>query len=129
MLPPSDVSSRVGAGNEGPLDPNDLPALHVPFLRLRGHLCTLLSLGLEAVARTAPEVTFVHDYPGTVQTTLVSRIEGVRGVLLRAYVWLLGRWICVPIEKSGERHLYLATSAKYSAREREERCSATWGGR
>ena len=55
----------------------------------------------------------MHDYPGTVQTTLMGRIEGVRGVLLRAYVWLLGRWICVPIEESGERHLYLATSAKY----------------
>ena len=61
----------------------------------------------------APELSFVHDYPGTVNTTLLSRFEGLRGMLLRTYVYFLGRWICVPIEESGERHLYLATSARY----------------
>jgi len=102
-----------GGGHEGPLDPTDFPALRVPRHELRGHLITLISLGLEAVARTAPEVSFVHDYPGTVNTTLFSRMKGVPGALMRAYVCLLGPWVCVPIEESGERHLYLATSAMF----------------
>ena len=55
----------------------------------------------------------MHDFPGAVKTSLFDRIEGILGVVMRAYIYLLGRWICVPIEESGERHLYLATSARY----------------
>ena len=100
-------------GDEGPLDSSDFPARHVPLFSLRGHLSTLISLGLETVARMAPDVSFVHDYPGTVDTSLPSRMEGLMGVVIRAYIRLMGHWICVPIQESGERHLYLATSAKY----------------
>jgi hypothetical protein len=102
-----------GGGNEGPLDLTDFPALRVPKSVLRGHLITLITLGLEAVSRTAPDVSFVHDYPGTVNTTLFRRMKGLVGVLMRAYVWLLGPWICVPVEECGERHVYLSTSARY----------------
>ena len=67
------------------------------------------------MAKTAPNVSFVHDYPGTVNTALITRMEGVRGVIIRAYVFFLGWWVCVPIKESGERHLYLATSARFPA--------------
>jgi hypothetical protein len=104
----------VGGGTlEGPIDPTDFPALRVPLLQIRKHLTTLITLGLEAVARTAPEISFVHDYPGTVNTPLMNHATGVHGVLVRAYIRLLGRWICVPIEESGERHLFLITSARF----------------
>ncbi|KAK9241715.1 hypothetical protein V1506DRAFT_574791 [Lipomyces tetrasporus] len=105
----------AGGGNEGPLDHTDFPALRVPLAALRGHLCSLVTLGLEAVARTAPDVSFVHDYPGTVRTTLLSRMKGLRGVVIRTYAFVLGWWVCVPLEESGERHLYLATSARFPA--------------
>ena len=101
------------SGHEGPIDSSDFPARRVPLLSIRGHLSTLISLGLEGVAKTAPTVSFVHDYPGTVDTPLSGRLQGWKGVLLRVYIRLLGRWICVPIQESGERHLYLTTSAKY----------------
>lgn len=117
LLQRASVLRRVvtvgGGGLEGPLDPSDLPALSVPWHALRGHLSTLLSLGLEAVAKTAPDVSFVHDYPGTVDTPLASHMKGMIGVIIRTYIRLLGRWVCVPIEECGERHLYLATSARY----------------
>jgi hypothetical protein len=107
------IVTVAGGGHEGPLDPTDFPALRVPLLDLRGHLSTLISLGLEAVARTAPEVSFVHDYPGTVNTPLSSRMKNVPQAPIRrvdAYV---------PVEESGERHLYLATSARFpSVRDR-----------
>ena len=112
------VVTVAGGGLEGPLDASDFPALHVPLYAVRAHLCSLISLGLEAVAKMAPEVSFVHDYPGTVDTGLSNHITGPKGVIilrmmLRAYIYFLGRWVCVPIEESGERHLYLATSARY----------------
>lgn len=55
----------------------------------------------------------MHDYPGTVNTSLTGRVEGVLGILLRTYIYVAGYWICVPIEECGERHLYLATSARF----------------
>ena len=55
----------------------------------------------------------MHDDPGTVKTPLLDRVEGVIGVFMRAFVYLAGYWICVPLEECGERQLYLATSARY----------------
>lgn len=103
----------AGGGLEGHLDTTDFPALRISLFAIRGHLCSLISLGLEATARTAPEVSFVHDFPGAVNTALFTRMQGLRGVMIRLYVTLLGRWVCVPIEESGERHLYFATSARF----------------
>ena len=104
----------VGKGGfEGQLDPSDFPASRVPLRAIRGHICTLVSLGLDSVAKTAPEVSFIHDDPGAVKTSLLDRMEGVVGVLMRAYINIAGYWICVPIEECGERQVYLATSARY----------------
>ena len=55
----------------------------------------------------------MHDYPGTVNTPLLSHVEGVMGVLVRAIVYIVGYWRFVPIEECGERQLYLATSGRY----------------
>ncbi|KAK7755841.1 hypothetical protein SLS62_002127 [Diatrype stigma] len=92
-----------GGGYEGAIDTTDFQALRVPLPELRSHLITLITLGLEAVARTAPEVSIVHDYPGTVKTPLLKDLSEE---MLRDTVF-------VPLEECGERHVYLATSAKY----------------
>lgn len=105
----------AAGGREGPLDLTDFPAIRVPLLAVRTHLSTLITLGLEAVARSAPDVAFVHSGPGTVRTKLLTRMQGLPGMLNWAYITLLGRWVCVPIEECGERHMYLATSARYPA--------------
>ncbi len=55
----------------------------------------------------------MHDFPGAVNTSLFDRMEGIVGVVMRAYIYLLGRWICVLIEECGERHLYFATGARF----------------
>ena len=104
----------VGKGGfEGQLDPSDFPASRVPLRAFRGHICTLVTLGLESVAKTAPEISFIHDDPGAVKTSLLDRMEGLVGVLMRVYISVVGYWICVPIEECGQRQLYLATSARY----------------
>ena len=50
---------------------------------------------------------FVHDYPGTVETPLLDHMpeEQMRNLIF------------VPLEESGERHCYLATSARFPAKE------------
>ena len=55
----------------------------------------------------------MHDFPGAVNTSLFDRMEGILGVLMRAFIYIVGYWICVPIEECGERQLYLATSARF----------------
>ena len=107
------VVTIAKGGSEGQLDSTDFQARRVPLRAIRGHLCTLISLGLESVARTAPDVSFVHADPGAVKTALFDRVEGLLGVLIRAVIFVVGYWAFVPIEECGERQLYLATSARY----------------
>ena len=47
------------------------------------------------------------------KTQLFERVEGIIGVLMRAFIFFFGYWVFVPIEECGERQLYLATSARY----------------
>ncbi|MCJ1292055.1 hypothetical protein MMC34_003605 [Xylographa carneopallida] len=98
-----------GGGKEGLLDATDFPALRVPFPQLRGHLTTLITLGLEAVAKTATDVSFIHDYPGTVNTGLYRDMDAPP----------FDTSLTVPIQECGERHLYLATSAQFPSGEGE----------
>jgi len=67
-----------------------------------------VTLGLEAVAKTEPDVAFIHNYPGTVETGLWRGTDGPPGGLANA----TNR---VPIDECGERQLYLATSARFPA--------------
>ena len=96
-----------GGSKEGALDATDFPALRVPLPLLKGHLTSLITLGLETIAKTAPEVSFIHDYPGTVITGLYRNMDEPPFDVASS----------VPIDESGERHLYLATSARFPPRE------------
>jgi hypothetical protein len=87
---------------------------------MKGHLETLITLALEGVARTAPEVSFIHNSPGAVNTQLFNRIPGVVGWAVRAYLWVVGWWVLLPIEECGERHLFLVTSARFPAAKESE---------
>ncbi|KAI1365592.1 NAD(P)-binding protein [Xylaria arbuscula] len=92
-----------GGSHEAELDTNDFPALKIPVEKFRGHLTSLVTLGLEGVAQAVPDVSFIHDYPGTVKTKL---LDGFPEEVLKTFQY-------VPIEECGERHLFLATSAKF----------------
>ncbi|VUC30452.1 unnamed protein product [Clonostachys rosea] len=92
-----------GGGHEGNLDPNDFQALRVPVPDLREYLTTLVTLGLEKVARDAPEVSIVHNYPGTVKTPL---LDAIPDEVQKTFTFL-------PLEECGERQVFMATSAKY----------------
>ncbi|KZZ92804.1 NAD(P)-binding domain protein [Moelleriella libera RCEF 2490] len=111
------VVSVMAGTKEGPLDPRDIPGRHVRPWRARGHLCTMTTLTLEDFARQAPAVSFVHSYPGFVDTPLAGSMRGVVGALMRAVFFVTG--LVRPhsyIEECGERHVYLATGARFPPR-------------
>jgi hypothetical protein len=114
-----------GGGYEGKLDKSDYPALHVPLSAIKGHLETLITLALEGVAKTAPEVTFIHNAPGAVNTQLFNRISGIVGWAMRAYLWVVGWWVWLPIEECGERHCYLVTSGRFPPAKGGSECGAS----
>ena len=45
----------------------------------------------------------------------MDRMGGWQGVLMRAGVFVVGYWKGVPVEECGERHLFLATSARFKS--------------
>ena len=92
-----------GGGFEGSIDREDFQGLKVPMENLKEHLTTLVSLGLESIAKTAPEISFVHDYPGTVKTPLLDHMPEEMMKTLQF----------IPLEECGERQVYLATSSRY----------------
>lgn len=83
--------------------------------RHRGARSAAETLLLEELALRAPEVSFVHSYPGPVQSG-IARGPGVGMAVFRALYAVFGSWVCVPTEESGERHLFLGTSARYPGR-------------
>lgn len=105
----------AGGTKEGTFYPSDIQALNVPLHAIRGHLTTLITLGHEALAARAPSVSFIQVFPGTVKTALFDRMEGVLGFVLRCWVNLAGSWLLVPVQESGERNVFLSTSAAFPA--------------
>lgn len=110
------VVSVLVAGKEGPIYPDDFQARKLSILKARAQIVSMTDLALEALAQRAPEVSFIHDFPATVKTGLGKDVSSVIVTIVRTVVFLFGWLFCIPIKESGERHLFLATSAKYPAR-------------
>ena len=94
----------------------------------RDQVSSLLTLSLEAVARQAPSVGFVHDCPGVVNTPGLNSFPGIMGSVSRVVIRLLGTTFCIPNVESGERHLFLATSAMYAPAEKVANGDGDGGG-
>ncbi|KAA6411177.1 MAG: Short-chain dehydrogenase reductase SDR [Lasallia pustulata] len=109
------VVSVFAAGKEGPVDTSDFQGWKVPILSQRGQASSLVTLSLEALAKKAPDVSFIHDFPGPVKTNLVRGGEGAAIYVLNVVFKVIGPLVNTPIQESGERHLFLATSARYPA--------------
>jgi hypothetical protein len=103
----------LAGGKEGAIHPEDFQSRKLSLLAGRGHLVSMTDLALEALAQRAPEVSFIHDYPGAVKTGLGKDVNSILVPILGALMFLFGWLFCIPIQESGERHLFLATSAKY----------------
>ncbi|KAJ4485849.1 hypothetical protein J3R30DRAFT_3442463 [Lentinula aciculospora] len=119
--------SVAGGCDEGIIHADDLAALKISFGAIRGHLSSLNTLTLEALAANAEtqtansdsfhgnKISFIHANPGIVRTPVQDRMMGVFGVFARVLMWvkkIMGE--AIGIEESGERHLYLLTTARFT---------------
>ncbi|PLB46845.1 hypothetical protein P170DRAFT_438549 [Aspergillus steynii IBT 23096] len=115
--PLSRVISVLEAGGESPsLDLSDLSLTRTFTLRnCAKHAITMTSLATEHLALTHPGTSFVHVFPGIVQTGLMRDAGGVARFAVSVLAKTLARPWVVPVEESGERHLFVATSPEYQA--------------
>ncbi|KAJ4393400.1 hypothetical protein N0V93_002610 [Gnomoniopsis smithogilvyi] len=89
----------------------------VPMSGARGHAVSMMTLGLEMLAKRSPDVSFIHDFPGSVATNLIRQESGTLMQVMK-YVFkfvgalgLSGKF--TPTEEVGERHTFYCTSAKF----------------
>ena len=87
------------------------------MLSARGHATSLVTLSLEALAKKAPDVTFIHDFPGPVKSGITRGTKGAAMLGLKAVFTIIGPLVNMDNQECGERHLFLATSARYPAGE------------
>jgi hypothetical protein len=112
----SRVVSIAGGTKEGPIYPDDFPAYKVSMTAVRGHLTSMITLSHFSFAENYPEVSFLHIFPGSVNTPLLDSIPGILGIAFRGFARLgsatgLGAWISV--EECGQRCAFFSTSAVY----------------
>lgn len=119
------VLSVLAGGQERKLITDDL-GLKDKFslLNVVDQTTTMHTLALEHVAKRNPSVSFLHVYPGWVQTDLVDNFFKSKSRLnstLYQFLTVLAGWLFLPIfslvatsvEESGERQLFHATSPRY----------------
>lgn len=110
------VVSVAAGTKEGPVDLTDISsAQNLSMLGRRAHFTSLITLSHAVFAENAPQVSFVHDFPGAVKTGIFRGSTGMVSLMIRAALVVLGPFIYIPSEESGERHLFLATSAAFPA--------------
>ncbi|KAF2488395.1 hypothetical protein BU16DRAFT_601069 [Lophium mytilinum] len=100
---------------ESQIDMADFQGWNLGRMALAGHEAAITTLALEAHHKAAPEVSFVHNFPGAVESGIA---RGSIGGLMRFLktVWaVLGPLVHIPLMEAGDRHLFLCTSARYSS--------------
>ncbi|KAK5696136.1 hypothetical protein LTR97_008556 [Elasticomyces elasticus] len=109
------VLSIFAGGKEGPINLSDLRVDHgINPLALRGHMAAMQTFALETLATRYPTVSFIHDFPGPVRSQ-IARDKNMLNFVLRSVFAVVGPFIYMPNEESGERHVFIATSARYPA--------------
>ncbi|KAF5655193.1 hypothetical protein F25303_782 [Fusarium sp. NRRL 25303] len=112
------VISVMAGTHEGKLFSDDIAARNIPFTSIhnsRGHMCSALTLSLEALARQAPEVSFIHNFPGSVDTNLIRSGDGFMMQVMKYWfkVSMTVRRQWLPKEECGDRHAWLCLTGRY----------------
>src|ERR1700760_2414549 len=100
-------------GKEGKVDLNDIQGWNLPIWSARGHLASLITLGLEMVHKEMPSVSLIHDFPPASGTSSLDGVKGTVPTIARTVFRVIGPLVFNPLEEVGEKHLFLATSSKY----------------
>lgn len=110
------VVTVAAGGKEGTVFSANLQANKLGGFTFRGHVTSMITLSLEAIAKQAPEVSFVHVYPGFVKTGLSRELTGIGPAIAKIVFTPIMALLQIPIDETGERQTYLATSAHFPPR-------------
>lgn len=109
------VVTVLAGGKEGPVDVNDFQGRKVGLMKARGHNTAMITLSLQDLAKKTPDVAFIHDYPGFVKSGIAREAKGMIWAILNVISPVMGMLRSdIPSDVCGERHLYLATSARFA---------------
>lgn len=111
------VVTVFGAGKEGPVTKSDFQAWKVSMLAQRGHVSSMTTLSLEALAKQAPEVSFIHDFPGLVKTNLARGGEGPAIYMFKQMFKVINPLLAMSNRECGERQTFFATSARFPSKD------------
>ncbi|KAM3440318.1 hypothetical protein NHJ13734_003336 [Beauveria thailandica] len=107
-----DPHVSVRAGGAGKLDFSDLSLKNSFTLnRCGAHASLMGDFFLEGMAQRHPQTSFVHAYPSGVNTGLLRELPA--GRVVSAVLGTMLSPFMVPIEESGERHLFAATTDRF----------------
>lgn len=108
------VSVFVGT-KEGAVDVTNIQAIGMGMMAARAHNASLTTLSLEKFSKDYPEVSFIHAFPGMVNTGIWRGTSGILASMMKGLLAFAGSLMTTSIEETGERHFYLSTSENYPA--------------
>ena len=122
------VVSVLAAGNEGKADFDDLDLKkNQSFIRAADQSTTMMTLALEELGTAHPTVSFVHTFPGLVNTDLMGnffgKTKGVWGILTGILSWTMlpiMKIFTATVEEAGDRHCFYLTSDFYPSKKQIE---------
>lgn len=118
---PARVISVLGGGQEGSIALDNLNLQKKwSFMNSLTYPSTMNSLAAEYLAAQNPSVSFIHMFPGVVRTPLMSNTFGS---LAGSIMGFLSTPISMSPQESGQRNLFMATSAAYPAAKAEGKTS------
>lgn len=94
---------------------DDFQGWHMKLMANRDHAASITTLSLERHHQENPNVSFVHNFPGVVKSGITRGTSGPLLTALKALVRVFGTLFYMPSDEAGDRHVFLATSARYSA--------------
>jgi hypothetical protein len=100
---------------EGEIQMDDFQGWHMKLMANRDHAASITTLSLEGHHKENPNVSFIHNFPGVVKSGITRGTSGPVMTVLKAVVRVFGSLFYMPADEAGDRHVFLATSAKYSA--------------
>lgn len=108
------VVTVYSATFEGQIHMDDFQGWYLGRMADQGHQASITTLALEAHHKVAPEVSFVHNFPGAVESGIARGSIGWLMRFLKIIYGLLGSWVHIPPEEAGDRHVFFCTSARFS---------------
>ncbi|THX76547.1 hypothetical protein D6D05_06064 [Aureobasidium pullulans] len=105
---------------EGEIQMDDFQGWHMKLMANRDHAASITTLSLESHHKDNPKVSFVHNFPGVIKSGITRGTSGVVLTALKAVVRIFGSLFYMPAEEAGDRHVFLSTSARYTAGEKDE---------